>query len=324
MINKMNIVENKKVLITGGTGTFGKAFTRKLLEWGAKKIYIFSRDELKQSEMKKDFENNERLAFFIGDIRDKERLYRAFDGINYVIHAAAQKHVPSCEYNPFEAIKTNVLGAQNVIEAAIDNNVEKVIALSTDKAVYPSNLYGMTKGCMEKLFISGNAYAGGKKTIFSCIRYGNVIGSRGSIIPFFKKLKEENKKIPLTDIFMTRFWIKVDRAINLVMMALQYSKGGEIYIPKIPSMKIIDLIRAMDADDIEITGIRPGEKLHETLISEEESQNTETLTNYFIIHPNFEWLDTDKFKNDKKFSYNSLHNDDWILVEEMRKILNEK
>lgn len=316
----MNFLTDKKILITGGTGTAGKALTKKLLEWEACKIYIFSRDELKQWEMQKEF-NDDRLAFFIGDIRDKDRLYRAFNEIDYVIHAAAQKHVPSCEYNPFEAIKTNVIGAQNIIEAAIDNKVKKVIALSTDKAVYPINLYGMTKGCMEKTFIYGNAYVGGQDTRFSCVRYGNVIGSRGSIIPLFKKLEEEGKHIPLTDIHMTRFWISIDKAVNLILLALKNSKGGEIFVPKIPSMKVIDLIKAMDITNTKIIGIRPGEKLHETLISEEESRNTGIFVNHFIIYPDFTWI-RNEIINEKSFVYSSLYNDKWLSAEDMRRLLN--
>ena len=233
------VLNNKSILITGGTGSFGKCFIERILkEYDPKRIVIYSRDEFKQDLMRKEFSNKypekvSKLRFFIGDVRDKERLYRAFKGIDYVIHAAAMKQVPACEYNPFEAIKTNINGAQNIVDAAIDCNVEKVVALSTDKAVNPINLYGGTKLVSDKLFISANAYSGGEGTIFSVVRYGNVAGSRGSVIPFFKKLIEEgNKKLPITDFGMTRFWITLDEGVDLVFKALKESKGGETYISK--------------------------------------------------------------------------------------------
>lgn len=323
----MNFITDKKILITGGTGTFGKAFTRKLLDWGAKKVYIYSRDELKQWEMQSEFNNDERIAFLIGDIRDYWRLERAFFDIDFVVHAAAQKHVPSCEYNPFEAVKTNILGAENIINAAINTGVKKVIALSTDKAVSPVNLYGCTKAVMEKLFISGNAYAGGKQTLFSCVRYGNVIGSRGSIIPLFKKLSSENKPITITNVNMTRFWITVEKAINLVLLALQESKGGEVFVPKLPSMKVISLAEAIDQNaEIKLIGIRQGEKLHETLINMEESINTATFVNHFIIYPDFRWLENKKPSEynikQHQFEYNSFDNE-YLTVKEMREMLRE-
>jgi UDP-N-acetylglucosamine 4,6-dehydratase len=321
----MENFKDKKVLITGGTGSFGNAFVNMLLETQVKKIYIFSRDELKQSEMKKKF-NDDRLQFFVGDIRDKYRLYRAFDGINYIVHAAAQKHVPSCEYNPFEAVKTNILGAQNIIEAAIDKRVEKVIALSTDKAVNPHNLYGMTKGCMEKLFISGNAYSGDRHTKFSIVRYGNVINSRGSVIPLWKKYIANGEKLPLTDLRMTRFWITLEQAVDFVRNMFLTMDGGEIFIPDLPSMKITDLAEAMKQDvKFNVIGIRQGEKLHETLISNEELTQTLSFGGYYIIYPDFDWLQTKKckygYKLPKNFVYSSDKNDKWIKVSEMRELL---
>jgi UDP-N-acetylglucosamine 4,6-dehydratase len=321
----MENFKDKKILITGGTGSFGNAFVNMLLETQVKKIYIFSRDELKQSEMKKKF-NDSRLQFFVGDIKDKDRLYRAFDGINYIVHAAAQKHVPSCEYNPFEAVKTNILGAQNIIEAAIDKRVEKVIALSTDKAVNPRNLYGMTKGCMEKLFISGNAYSGDRYTKFSVVRYGNVINSRGSVIPLWKKYIANGEKLPLTNSKMTRFWITLEQAVDFVRNMFLVMDGAEIFIPDLSSMKITDLAEAMNPGaKFNIIGIRQGEKLHETLISNEEKNNTLSFGGYYIVYPDFDWLQTKKCKSGyelpKNFIYSSDKNDKWIKVSEMRELL---
>ena len=310
----------KKILITGGTGTLGRELVRQLLNSDKyiKKIYIYSRDEYKQSEMKKEFKNNPKLSFFIGDIRDRDRLYRAFNEINYVIHTAAQKHVPSCEYNPFEAVKTNVIGSANIINAAIDNNVEKVLAISTDKAVNPINIYGCTKACMEKMFIDGNNYSGDNKTIFSIVRYGNVIGSRGSVIPLFKKIAKEGGKFPLTDKEMTRFWITIENAAKFVLDSLEIMKGQEIFIPRLPTLKIIDLIKAIKEDsEIEIIGLRKGEKIHETLISNEEFKHFLVLDmgNYFVIDKN------DPINQFEPFEYTSKNNDDYLSIEEMRKLL---
>ncbi|WP_428025053.1 UDP-N-acetylglucosamine 4,6-dehydratase (inverting) [Arcobacter sp.] len=308
----------KKVLITGGTGTLGKELTKQLLNSDKyiKKIYIYSRDEYKQSEMKKEFKNHPKLSFFIGDIRDKDRLYRAFNEIDYVIHTAAQKHVPSCEYNPFEAVKTNVIGSANIIDAAIDRKVEKVLAISTDKAVNPVNLYGCTKACMEKMFIDGNNYSGDNETIFSIVRYGNVIGSRGSVIPFFKKIAKEGGKFPLTDNEMTRFWTTVDNAAKFVLDSLEIMKGQEIFIPKLPTLKISDLIKAIKEDaEIKIVGLRKGEKIHETLISKEESKYFLDMNNYFILTQN---APISKFQ---PFEYTSKNNDNYLSIEEMRKLL---
>lgn len=308
----------KKVLITGGTGTLGKELTKQLLNSDKyiKKIYIYSRDEYKQSEMKKEFKNHPKLSFFIGDIRDKDRLYRAFNEIDYVIHTAAQKHVPSCEYNPFEAVKTNVIGSANIIDAAIDRKVEKVLAISTDKAVNPINLYGCTKACMEKIFIDGNNYSGDNETIFSIVRYGNVIGSRGSVIPFFKKIAKEGGKFPLTDNEMTRFWTTVDNAAKFVLDSLEIMEGQEIFIPKLPTLKISDLIKAIKKDaEIKIVGLRKGEKIHETLISKEESKYFLDMNNYFILTQN---APISKFQ---PFEYTSKNNDNYLSIEEMRKLL---
>jgi UDP-N-acetylglucosamine 4,6-dehydratase len=325
----VEIFENKKILITGGTGTFGKAFTEFILKTKIKKVYIYSRDEYKQYKMKSEFNNDSRIAFLIGDIKDKDRLYRAFNQIDFVVHAAAQKHVPSCEYNPFEAVNTNIIGAQNIIDAAIDRKVKKVVALSTDKAVNPVNLYGMTKGCMEKLFIAGNAYAGGTNTILACVRYGNVMGSRGSVIPLFKKCAAKNIKMPITDINMTRFWLKIEQAVDFVACAFELMQGGEIFIPKLPSMKIIDLAESISIrKNYDIVGIRQGEKLHETLVNCDEAANTLEMPYYFIIFPDYYWFENklpNKEKNGKRlergFVYSSDKNDKWLTVKEMREIL---
>jgi len=257
---------DKTILLTGGTGSFGKHFCRIMLEkYNPKAIRIYSRDELKQHNMRIEFNDDERLRFFIGDVRDVDRLRRAMAGVDVVVHAAALKQVPACEYNPFEAVKTNVHGAQNIIDAAIDTGVKKVVALSTDKAVNPVNLYGATKLCSDKLFIQGNAYAGNQNTSFSCVRYGNVIGSRGSVVPLFMKQRPSGV-LTVTDERMTRFWITLDQAIELVLKPFCYMEGGEIFVPRIPSMKITDLARAIGPEcKIQSIGIRPGEKLHESL-----------------------------------------------------------
>ncbi len=326
------MLDNQTILITGGTGSFGKKFVKRVLKnYNPKKIIIFSRDEYKQFLMQKMFEPYiEKLRFFIGDIRDKDRLYRAFDGVDIVIHAAALKQVPIAEYNPFEAVKTNVIGAQNIIDAAIDRNVKKVIALSTDKAVSPINLYGATKLVMEKLFIAGNAYTGEKGTIFSVVRYGNVVGSRGSVIPFFLKLAKEGvNEFPITDERMTRFWITLEQGVDLVLKALEIAVGGEVFVPRIPSMRIVDLAKAIKPDcKFKIIGIRPGEKIHESLISEEEGRKTKILNEkIFVIFPQFEWKKNlhDKYKNlpsvPEGFVYRSDKNDWWLSVDELREMI---
>ncbi len=325
------MINNKTVLVTGGTGSFGKKFTQIVFEkFKPKKLIIFSRDEYKQFEMQKVFPTYKYpIRYFVGDIRDKDRVYRAFEGVDYVIHAAALKQVPTCEYNPFEAIKTNILGAQNIVNAAIDKGVKKVIALSTDKAVSPINLYGATKLAMEKLFIAANAYVGTKDTIFSLVRYGNVMGSRGSVIPFFIDLLLKGiRELPITDERMTRFWITLEEGVELVLFALSQARGGEVFIPKIPSMKIIDLAKAICPDcKYKIVGIRPGEKLHESLMSEGEARNGVDLERYYVILPQFVFREglLDIYKEYPKlpedFIYRSDKNDKWLKIEEMREML---
>jgi UDP-N-acetylglucosamine 4,6-dehydratase len=322
------MLDGKTILVTGGTGSFGKKFTQMILDkYNVKKLIIFSRGELKQAEMKSKFDNNSKLRFFIGNVRDKERVYRAFDGVDIVIHAAALKRVPECEYNPFEAIKTNVNGAQNVIDAAIDKGIEKVVALSTDKAANPINLYGATKLCSDKLFTAGNAYVGGKNTKFGVVRYGNVMGSRGSVIPFFKKMKETGT-LPITDPRMTRFWITLEDAVKLVLKALDEMQGGEIFVPKIPSMKVTDLAEAIAPEcKQEIVGIRSGEKLHEVMIPRASSRHTIEFEGHYIIEPDYDWWGKENHpdgkKLEKEFEYNSGNNDQWLSVEEMRKLIEE-
>lgn len=286
-------LDNKTVLITGGTGSFGKSFTRFLLQnFNLKKLIVFSRDELKQFQMEKEFKD-ERLRFFIGDVRDKDRLQRAFHGVDIIVHAAALKQVPTLEYNPFEAVKTNIIGSQNVIDAAIDQGVEKVLLVSTDKAAQPVNLYGSTKLCAEKLFINGNFYAGGR-TSFACVRYGNVIGSRGSIVESLVKSAEAGS-VKITDERMTRFWITLEQSHQLVMFALENMVGGEIFIPKIPSMRLVDLFEAIIGETkLEVIGIRPGEKLHEVLLTEQEALHALELEDYFVVLPEF--MDLEKYE----------------------------
>ena len=329
------MLDDKSILITGGTGSFGKKFTERILnQYDPKRIVIYSRDEFKQDVMKKSFalkypDKVHKLRFFIGDVRDKDRLYRAFKGIDYVIHAAAMKQVPACEYNPFEAIKTNINGAQNIVDVAIDTGVKKVVALSTDKAVNPINLYGGTKLVSDKLFISGNAYSGGDGTIFSVVRYGNVAGSRGSVIPFFKELIESGKKeLPITDFQMTRFWITLDQGVDLVFKALNESKGGETYISKIPSFRITDLAKAMmDGVELREVGIREGEKLHEVMITKDDSRTTYEYEKHYIIYPNFDWWHFESHFTpggdliERGFEYDSGTNSEWLTVDELREEL---
>ncbi len=321
---------DKTVLITGGTGSFGKKFTEILLKrYKPKKIIIYSRDEFKQFEMRKVF-NDKCMRYFIGDVRDKERLIRAMEGVDYVVHAAALKHVPVAEYNPMEAIKTNVLGGNNVIDAAIDVGTKKVIALSTDKAVNPINLYGATKLASDKLFIAANNIKGSKDIKFSVVRYGNVMASRGSVIPLFQELAKKGvKKLPITHPEMTRFWITLDEAADFVFMAFETMQGGEIFVPKIPSMKIIDLARAIKPDaEFEIVGIRPGEKLHESMISIDDSYNTVEFANYFIIQPSITltgkpnymtniWNEKGR-KKEYGFVYSSDKNDKWLTSKDLK------
>ncbi|MBA4367286.1 MAG: UDP-N-acetylglucosamine 4,6-dehydratase (inverting) [Desulfobacterium sp.] len=313
------------ILVTGGTGSFGKHFCRIMNDkYKPKVIRIYSRDELKQHEMRQEF-GDERLRYFLGDVRDLERLKRAMVGVDIVIHAAALKQVPACEYNPFEAVKTNIIGAQNIINAAIDSGVKKVVALSTDKAVNPVNLYGATKLCSDKIFINGNSYAGEKGTRFSCVRYGNVIGSRGSVIPLFRE-QQKKGEITITDERMTRFWISLDEAVNLVMDGLSHMQGGEIFVPRIPSMKIIDLARAVAPDcRIKTIGIRPGEKLHEALITVEDGRNTVKYNGMYIVMPQYEWWERKNYINATKlpegFSYTSDNNKEWMSVDDLRMVI---
>ncbi len=315
----------KVILLTGGTGSFGQAFTEIMLKkYNPKVIRIFSRDELKQWEMEKKFNSDKRLRFFIGDVRDKDRLERSMDGVDVVIHAAALKQVPLCEYNPFEAVKTNILGAQNIVEAAIDHNVEKVLALSSDKAVNPVNLYGATKMCMEKLFVAANAYVGpSRRTRMSCVRYGNVVGSRGSVIPLFRKQRETGK-ISITDKRMTRFWITLKQGVELVIKTLDIMNGGEVFVPKIPSMKILDLAEAIAPEcKVEIIGIRPGEKIHECLLTEDESRHSLEFDGFFVIEPEHPFWAVKYLKSRKLpdgFRYTSDNNDKWVTITQLKKM----
>ncbi|RKX66551.1 MAG: UDP-N-acetylglucosamine 4,6-dehydratase (inverting) [Thermodesulfobacteriota bacterium] len=318
---------DKVILITGGTGSFGKKCTEIILKnYKPKKFIIFSRDELKQWEMRQVFNEKDYpcMRYFIGDIRNKDRLYRGFYGVDFVIHAAALKQVPALEYNPFEAVETNIIGAQNIIDAAIDRGVKKVIFVSTDKAVNPINLYGATKLCAEKLFVAGNSYAGGR-TKFSVVRYGNVVGSRGSVIPFFLKYKQ-NGSLPITDVRMTRFWITLEQGVNFVLSCLEKMQGGEIFVPKIPSMKIMDLAKAICPEcKLEITGIRPGEKINEVLVSKDEARRTVDVGNFFIIQPNFPFWDYKNWENGTplpdEYEYTSDNNDRWLSIDELQEMI---
>jgi UDP-N-acetylglucosamine 4,6-dehydratase len=318
------MLNGKKILVTGGTGSFGQLFIQKTLEkWSPSKIVVFSRDEMKQWEMAKRF-NDPRIRYFIGDVRDKERLHRACQGIDYIVHAAAQKIVPSAEYNPIECIRTNIDGAINVVNTAIDAKVKRVVALSTDKACNPINLYGATKLCSDKLFVAGNSYVGAGDTRFSVVRYGNVMGSRGSVIPFFMSIAKSGT-LPITDERMTRFMISLDEAVNMVWTALETARGGEIFVKKIPSMKVVDVARAIAPQaKLVFTGIRPGEKLHEQMISAEDARNTIEFKDYFVILPQIDFLD-DRFKSlsDQNkclegFSYSSDSNTDWMSKEQLQ------
>ncbi|MCK6585130.1 MAG: UDP-N-acetylglucosamine 4,6-dehydratase (inverting), partial [Anaerolineales bacterium] len=319
--------KNQVVLVTGGTGSFGKKFTKILLEeQQPKKVIIFSRDELKQHEMQVGGFNDERLRYFIGDVRDRERLVRAMHGVDVVVHAAALKQVPACEYNPMEAIKTNIMGTANVVEAALDAGVMKVLTVSTDKAVSPANLYGATKLAAEKLTIQSNAYAGGSATRFSCVRYGNVVGSRGSVVPLFLK-QRSNGKVTITDERMTRFWLSLEQGVRFVIHCIEQMEGGEVFVPKIPSTKVTDLARAIAPDaKLEIIGIRPGEKLHEMLISEDEARHTIELEKMFVVQPaeatwfGYSWQDRGKILKEG-FSYSSDNNSEWLDVEGIKKYI---
>ena len=326
------MLNNKTILITGGTGSFGKSFTRYVLKhYQPKKIIIYSRDEYKQFVMQNELkEYDSVMRYFIGDVRDKDRLKRAFEGVDYVIHAAALKQVPACEYNPNEAIRTNINGAQNVIDAALDTNVKKVIALSTDKAVNPVNLYGGTKLVSDKLVVAANAYSGTKDICFAIVRYGNVAGSRGSIIPLFHNIiKNGGTELPITDMRMTRFWISLTEGVELVIKALKEAKGGETFISKIPSFRVPDLAEAMlPGCKLKEIGIRPGEKLHEIMVTTEDSFNTYEYDKHYIVYPQMVFNerqvpDLSGKKVEEGFSYSSGTNSEWLSVEDLKERLKE-
>jgi len=323
------MLRDKSILITGGTGSFGKKATEIILKkYKPKRLIIFSRDELKQFEISQLYPISKYgcMRYFIGDVRDKERLHRAFHGVDYVIHAAALKQVPAAEYNPFEAVKTNILGSQNVINVAIDQGVKRVVALSTDKAANPINLYGATKLCSDKLFIAGNAYVGRDHTIFSVVRYGNVVASRGSVIPIFIRQKE-NGFLPITDPRMTRFWITLEQGVEFVLWCLEHMCGGELFVPKIPSMNIMDLAKAIAPEcETRIIGIRPGEKIHELMIPKDEAPKTLEFDNFYVMQPDFRFWErrsvwTDGLRVPDDFEYNSGTNPWRLSVEEMRSLI---
>lgn len=313
------------VLVTGGTGSFGKKFVEIMLrEYRPKRLVIFSRDELKQHDMRTAGFDDPTLRYFIGDVRDATRLERAFSGVTIVVHAAALKQVPACEYNPFEAIQTNIIGGRNVIDAAINQGVKRVLALSTDKAVNPINLYGATKLCAEKMFIQANAYAGGQDSRFSCARYGNVVGSRGSVIPVFLEQKQRGR-ITLTDPRMTRFWLTLEQGVRFVVSSIEKMHGGEIFVPKIPSMRMVDLAETIAPGCvIETIGIRPGEKLHEVLVSEDEARNTLEVGDRYIIQPAHSWWKRENWSDatplPEGFRYASDTNDRWLSGRELREL----
>lgn len=321
----MSIFDDKVILVTGGTGSFGKKFAEILTtECRPKNLRVFSRGELLQMEMHNAF-NDDRLRFLIGDVRDKSRLNRAMNGVDIVVHAAALKQVPTCEYNPIEAIKTNIDGSVNIIDAAIDNSVEKVMAISTDKAVHPVNLYGATKMVAEKLFVQANSYAGFRKTKFSVVRYGNVVGSRGSVIPLFKE-QAKTGTITITDERMTRFWITLDQGVRFVINSLEQMKGGEIFVPKIPSMRVTDLADvAAPGAKIRQIGIRPGEKLHEVMITEDESRHAKEFPSHYVVEPEFAFWRKTNYQDGKDlpegFRYSSEINTEWLSKDDLRKIV---
>ena len=333
MITNANALDNANILITGGTGSFGRKIAKHILRsFKPRRVIIFSRDEVKQQKMRAELTDNPggSMRYFIGDVRDRDRLYRAFRGVDIVIHAAALKQVPTAEYNPLEVIKTNILGASNLIDAAIDCGVKKVIALSSDKAVSPANLYGATKLCADKLFVSAGVYTGPKDTRFSVVRYGNVIGSRGSIVPML--LDERcNGKVPITDVRMTRFWISLRQAVEFVLLCIEQMQGGEIFVPKIPSMRIVDLAKAIAPRcEHDIVGIRPGEKLHEVLLTEEDARQAIEFDNYFVIKPPpflSRWT-ADHLENGKPikdgFNYSSDTNTHWLSEQELMAMITEE
>jgi len=326
------MLNNKTILITGGTGSFGKKMIQVILEeYKPKKLIVFSRDELKQFEMSQEWSEKKYpcIRYFLGDVRDSERLNRAFYGVDYVIHAAALKQVPAAEYNPEEFIKTNIIGSMNIINAALLNSVKKVIALSTDKACNPVNLYGATKLCADKLFVAANVYTGGDNTIFSVVRYGNVVGSRGSVIPFYKE-RAKTGVLPITDTRMTRFWITLDQSVHFVIKVLELAKGAEIFVPKIPSMSIVDLAKAIAPDcSHKVIGIRPGEKLHESLIGEDEGRNTIEYNECYVVRQNLsDWNSLSNVDNTGRlcpegFQYTSNNNSQKISIEELRSVITQ-
>ena len=317
------------ILLTGGTGSFGNAFVERVTRcWPDAVVRVYSRDELKQSQMRDRF-GDRQVRYLIGDVRDRARMTRAVEGADIVVHAAAMKQVPACEYNPFEAVRTNVLGAQHVVDAAIDARVRKVVALSTDKAVNPVNLYGATKLCAEKIFVQGNAYAAQRATRLACVRYGNVVGSRGSVVPVFRDQLARDGRITITDERMTRFWITLPQAVDLVLHALDNMEGGEVFVPKIPSMRVVELADAIAPDaPRELIGIRPGEKLHEILITADEARHTIDMGEVFVVLPEHPWWDSKRSSIEGRdvadgFSYSSDNNDEWLTVEELRTLLGE-
>ncbi len=316
------------VLVTGGTGSFGKKCIAILLaEYQPRRVIVFSRDELKQHEMRTGGYDHPSMRYFIGDVRDRDRLRRAMHGVDIVIHAAAMKQVPACEYNPNEAVKTNVEGARNVVDAAIDCGVRKVLGLSTDKAVNPVNLYGATKLCAEKLLVQGNSYSGAQDTRFSCTRYGNVLGSRGSVIPLFRQQRPSGK-ITVTDRRMTRSWLTLEQGVHFVLDCLEQMHGGEVFVPRIPSMKIMDLAEAICPEcEIEVTGVRPGEKLHEVMLSRDEARHSLQVDGKYVILPEYPWWSQERWGEgrplDEGFEYTSDKNDLWVTVDELRRMIDE-
>lgn len=325
---KDHIFNDKTVLITGGTGSFGKKLSKILLnEFKPARLIIYSRDEMKQFEMQPEFKEHKSIRYFIGDVRDKERLSLAMAEVDYVVHAAALKIVPAMEYNPAEAIKTNIIGAMNIIECSLKHKVKKVIALSTDKACNPVNLYGATKLCSDKLFTAANAYAGGKGTRFAVVRYGNVVGSRGSVVPFFKQKMKEGI-IPITDTRMTRFWITLEQAVRFVLKNFERMHGGEVFVPNIPSMNIMDLAKAVAPEcKTKVIGIRPGEKLHEVMISGDDARNTIELDDCYVIQPAFHWWDKNNHAEGKPvtedFYYSSDTNKVWLTIPQLQQMIGE-
>ncbi|HKW16141.1 MAG TPA: UDP-N-acetylglucosamine 4,6-dehydratase (inverting) [Terriglobales bacterium] len=321
----MNWAE-QTVLVTGGTGSFGRKFIEVMLyECRPQKLIVFSRDEMKQHEMRAAGLDHPSLRYFLGDVRDQQRLERAFSGVTVVVHAAALKQVPACEYNPFEAIQTNIIGGKNVIDAAIDCGVRKIVVLSTDKAVNPINLYGATKLCAEKMFVQANAYSGAKNTRFSCVRYGNVVGSRGSVIPVFMEQRLRGR-LTITDPRMTRFWITLDQGVKFVIRCIEQMHGGEIFVPKIPSMRVLDMAQAMAPEcQIDCVGIRAGEKLHEVLLSEDEARNGAETDDMFVIHPSYSWSQKEVWKNAVPladgFRYTSDSNSQWLTAEDLYRLV---